>query len=171
MTTGRGRTPGVMRSWVHATLWLIMLLAGTVLLIAAVSTLSSAAVGGRPEPGDTLALVGSPRNAAYLAGTALFLVALLAVWSRYWFLPSDLIGLVEAEHGSTVDRHGRIRTCIRARVRDLWVFADLDHPVFSYWPSHALRFGDDSPAMRRGLHPRHMHAVSRVELVRVGSVH
>lgn len=169
MTTPTARMPRVMRAWGHVALWLIMMLAGAVVVISGLSTLRSAASGGaRPEPSDTLSFLYFPDNATYFGGAALFLVVLFGIWIRYWFLPSDLINLIEAEHGSTAERHGRVRTCIRARIRDLWVLADLDHPVLSYWPSRALRSGRDGPVTRRGLHPRHMHSVARVELVRVG---
>ena len=169
MTGTRARTPRVMSPWGHAALWLITMLAVPVLVISGLGALRSASSGDSPpDPNDTLYFLYFPDGALYFGGTALLLVVLLGIWIRYWFLPSDLMNLIEAEDGSTVERHGRLRTSIKARIRDLWVLAELDHPMLSYWPSRALRSGRRGPATRRGLHPRHMLSVARVELLRVG---
>jgi hypothetical protein len=158
-----------MSPWGHAALWLITALAVPVLLISGLGALRFASSGDSPpDPGDALYFLYFPDSALYFVGTALLLVVLFGIWIRYWFLPSDLMNLIEGEYGSTVERHGRLRTSVKARLRDLWVLADLDHPVLSYWPSRSLRSGRRGPATRRGLHPRHMLSVARVELIRVG---
>ena len=170
MTGTRARVPRVMSPSGHAALWLIATLAVPVLVISGLGALRSASSGdSAPEPNDTLHFLYFPDTALYVfGGTAVLLVVLFGIWIRYWFLPSDLLNLIDAEDGWTVERHGRLRTSIKARIRDLWVLAELDHPVLSYWPSRALRSGRRGPASRRGFHPRHMLSVARVDLLRVG---
>jgi hypothetical protein len=169
MTATKARTPLVMSPWGHVALWLLAILAVPVLVISGLGALRAVSSGdSAPEANDSLYLLYLPDTALYFVGAALALVVLFGIWIRYWFLPSDLINLIEAEDGSTVERQGRVRTSIKGRIRDLWVLADLDHPVLSYLPSRAMRSGRGGRRIRRGLHPQHMLSVARVELVRVG---
>ncbi|MFQ5745117.1 MAG: hypothetical protein ACE5HV_16275 [Acidobacteriota bacterium] len=155
-------------------LWLFSGLAGLTFAVTCLAALNEL-IFGEPAPSEDYL--------AYLAGSALLLVALLHYWRRYWFLASDLEMLLQARGGRGFQVQQRwLKSRIKARVTDLWLLARFDHPIFDYWPATQfdLRMRDllQSPKKwnlqphtwkkRGGFRPWYMLSLSCVNLFRLG---
>lgn len=129
----RGKNEATLNPWFQVLLWWLVVL-DSIMILVMVFTALQELILSKPPPRDDYLI--------FLAGFALLLGVLIRFWWRYWFLVSDLHRLLQAREGTEFQVRRRwLRPKVKARVRDLWVFARFDHPIWDYSPSRQTDLG------------------------------